>query len=171
MPFLALAKRADEAYKGQSDLIGIEAHLRYAKIMRYVEALIDDHSESIQGLVLACSFVSLLYSFMCSRKFLPVSVQKQGGTSRLTREVPGAGPFFTRLPLQAAFQAQDAKRSMSSRRSIPPSFHDIRVILNTAQLMAVRPNLQLATFDGDMTLYGDGECLEPSNPVIERLIS
>ena len=37
---------------------------------------------------------------------------------------------------------------------MPPSFNDIRLILNTAQLMGVcaTGSLDLATFDGDVTL-------------------
>lgn len=37
---------------------------------------------------------------------------------------------------------------------MPPSFNDIRLILNTAQLMGVMSSgqLDLATFDGDVTL-------------------
>ncbi len=30
--------------------------------------------------------------------------------------------------------------------------------------------LQLATFDGDVTLYDDGESLEPTSPIVPRLI-
>lgn len=37
---------------------------------------------------------------------------------------------------------------------MPPSFNDVRLILNTAQLMGVvvEGGLDLATFDGDVTL-------------------
>lgn len=37
---------------------------------------------------------------------------------------------------------------------MPPSFNDVRLILNTAQLMGVMADgqLDLATFDGDVTL-------------------
>ncbi|KAL6858191.1 IMP 5'-nucleotidase [Amphichorda felina] len=80
-------------------------------------------------------------------------------------------PFFTRLPLEAAFKYQDRKRYISSRRYVAPSFNDVRLVLNSAQIMAVTGGtLQLATFDGDVTLYDDGESLEPSNPVVPRLL-
>lgn len=86
--------------------------------------------------------------------------------------VPSIGSFFTRLPLEAAFKSQDRKRYISSRRYVSPSFNDVRLILNTAQLMAVTTygSLQLATFDGDVTLYDDGESLEIDNPVIPRML-
>ncbi|EHL00708.1 putative IMP-specific 5'-nucleotidase 1 [Glarea lozoyensis 74030] len=71
-----------------------------------------------------------------------------------------------------AFEYQDKKRFISSRRFVPPSFNDVRLILNTAQLMGLTAtgSLDLATFDGDVTLYDDGQSLLPSNPVIQRII-
>src|SRR5207247_1635674 len=92
--------------------------------------------------------------------------------SKLKLLVPSVGPFFTRLPLEAAFKFQDRKRYISSRRFVSPSFNDVRLILNSAQIMAVTTygTLQLATFDGDVTLYDDGQSLEPTSPVIPRLI-
>lgn len=86
--------------------------------------------------------------------------------------VPTAGPFFTRLPLEAAFKYQDRKRYISCRRYVAPSFNDVRLVLNSAQIMAVtNGTLQLATFDGDVTLYDDGQSLEPSSPIVARLMS
>ncbi|KAH9905301.1 IMP-specific 5-nucleotidase [Xylariomycetidae sp. FL2044] len=123
-----------------------EAHRRYAEIMRDIEGMIDDH------------------------------IAHQGGASNVPSKlrllVPTIGNFFTRLPLEAAFKFQDRKRHISSRRFVSPSFNDVRLILNTAQLMAVTTygTLQLATFDGDVTLYDDGESLEPTNPVIPRMV-
>ena len=91
--------------------------------------------------------------------------------SKLRMLIPTAGPFFTRLPLEAAFKYQDRKRYISSRRFVAPSFNDVRQILNSAQSMAVtNGSLQLATFDGDVTLYDDGFNLEPTSPVIPRLL-
>jgi IMP and pyridine-specific 5'-nucleotidase len=85
--------------------------------------------------------------------------------------VPTAGPFFTRLPLEAAFKYQDRKRYISSRRYVAPSFNDVRLVLNSAQIMAVTNGaLQLATFDGDVTLYDDGKSLEPTSPIVPRLL-
>ncbi|POS82160.1 HAD-like protein, partial [Erysiphe pulchra] len=123
-----------------------EAHRRYVEIMKDVEEMIDDHIEH----------------------------QKVGleGQSKLKLLVPSLGIIFTRLPLADAFRYQDSKRFISSRRFVPPSFNDVRLILNTAQLMGVTRygKLDLATFDGDVTLYDDGKALEPTNPVIKRII-
>ncbi|KAK2045765.1 IMP-specific 5'-nucleotidase [Colletotrichum somersetense] len=125
-----------------------ESHRRYAEIFRDVEHMIDDH----------------------------ITRQEEANDlpSKLKMLVPSAGPFFTRLPLEAAFSHMDERRLISSRRYVSPSFNDVRLILNAAQIMAVtaapESPLQLATFDGDVTLYDDGESLEPSSPLIPRLL-
>ena len=82
------------------------------------------------------------------------------------------GFFFTALPLEDAFKFQDSHRFISRRRFVAPSFNDIRLILNTAQMLGlVRSSaVELITFDGDVTLYDDGACLTADNPVIIRLI-
>lgn len=94
------------------------------------------------------------------------------GKSKLKNLVPSVGSFFTKLPLQDAFDYQDAHRFISRRRFVAPSFNDIRLILNTAQVLGLlrSSGLDLVTFDGDVTLYDDGACLMDDNPVIPRLL-
>jgi IMP and pyridine-specific 5'-nucleotidase len=67
---------------------------------------------------------------------------------------------------------QDSRRFISQRRFVAPSFNDIRLTLNTAQVMSlVRSGpMELVTFDGDVTLYDDGESLDPSSPVLPRMM-
>jgi IMP and pyridine-specific 5'-nucleotidase len=86
--------------------------------------------------------------------------------------VPSVANFFTPLALHDAFIWQDQRRFISMRRFVPPSFNDVRLILNTAQVMSIVRNgpLELVTFDGDVTLYDDGQCLTPDNPVIPRIL-
>ena len=102
--------------------------------------------------------------------------------------VPTVSTFFTPLALEEAFKVLDHRRAISSRRFVPPSFNDIRLVLNTAQILAIiQPNspsavqpskmpstsmLKLLTFDGDVTLYDDGASLlsVEKNPVILRLL-
>lgn len=94
--------------------------------------------------------------------------------SKLKLLVPSIAAFFTPLPLHDAFVWQDARRRISYRRFVPPSFNDIRLVLNTAQAMALvrQPGpIELVTFDGDVTLYNDGESLLPENPVISRILA
>ena len=68
---------------------------------------------------------------------------------------------------------QDQRRRISSRRFVAPSFNDIRLILNSAQILSLvrQGPLQLVTFDGDVTLYNDGDSLTAENPVISRIIA
>lgn len=103
-----------------------------------------------------------------------VEHQKHDWNERSTLQmlVPSVGTFFTPLLLEDAFKYQDGLRYISSRRFVPPSFNDIRLTLNTAQLMGLvrRSELQLVTFDGDVTLYDDGAALTADNPVIPRII-
>ena len=92
--------------------------------------------------------------------------------SKLKLLVPSVGMFFTPLPMQDAFKFQDERRYISSRRFVAPSFNDIRLILNTAQAMSLvrGGRLELVTFDGDVTLYDDGDVLRPDNPCIPRIL-
>jgi len=135
-----------ESRTGSVDQMAAVAFRRYEEIFRDVEAMIDDH----------------------------ITHQKEGlqQQSKLKLLVPSIGNFFTRLPLAEAFKYQDGKRFISSRRFVPPSFNDVRLILNTAQIIGISSTgpLDLATFDGDVTLYDDGMSLEPTNPVISRII-
>lgn len=82
------------------------------------------------------------------------------------------GTFFTRLYLQEAFKYQDEHRFISRRRFVAPSFNDIRLILNSAQLLGLvrSSEVQLVTFDGDVTLYDDGASLAADSPVIPRIL-
>lgn len=94
------------------------------------------------------------------------------GKSKLKLLVPSVGSFFTSLSLEDAFKYQDAQRFISRRRFVAPSFNDIRLILNSAQLLGLvrEHGLDLVTFDGDLTLYDDGSNLAENNPVIPRII-
>lgn len=101
-------------------------------------------------------------------------------TSRLRNLVPSIGKFFTALPLTEAFLIEDERRQLSKRRLVSPSFNDVRMILNTAQILALSKlykesasngsRLKLITFDGDVTLYDDGKNLGQDDAVVHRLI-
>ncbi|KAK5807461.1 hypothetical protein VI817_001719 [Penicillium citrinum] len=126
--------------------IAADTHQRYAEIMLDVENLIADHIHHEQA-------------------SLP-------GKSKLKLLVPSVGSFFTALHLQDAFNYQDERRFISRRRFVAPSFNDIRLTLNSAQLLGLvrTSSVELLTFDGDVTLYDDGKNLTPSNPVIPRIL-
>lgn len=97
---------------------------------------------------------------------------KASGPSKLKHLVPSIGRFFTPLALEEAFTYQDSRRRISYRRFVAPSFNDIRLILNSAQLIGLSRQgpLELITFDGDVTLYEDGESLTSDNHAIPRII-
>ncbi|KAJ1659527.1 IMP 5'-nucleotidase [Dispira simplex] len=118
--------------------------LRYAEIMGDVEGLIAEH----------------------------ITMQEKGleKYSRLRRLVPTIGTFFTPLPLRDAFLYSNAKYAIASRKYIPPSFNEIRRILNTAQVWASAPHLKFITFDGDMTLYPDGQTFEEHSHLVGLII-
>lgn len=126
--------------------MAMNAQRRYGEIMRDIEELVNDH----------------------------IAHQKAGthDRSKLKLLVPSVASFFTPLLLHDAFVWQDQRRFISYRRFVPPSFNDIRLILNTAQVMSlVRGGpLELVTFDGDVTLYDDGQSLTMDNAVIPRIL-
>ncbi|KAL4907853.1 IMP-specific 5'-nucleotidase 1 [Aspergillus multicolor] len=94
------------------------------------------------------------------------------GKSKLRLLVPSVGTFFTRLYLKDAFNYQDQQRFISRRRFVAPSFNDVRLILNSAQLLGLvhTKGLDLVTFDGDVTLYDDGANLNADSPIIPRVL-
>lgn len=83
--------------------------------------------------------------------------------SRLRALTPGIKPFITPLPFAEAFRIYNEKYRITKRLFIPPTFHEIRHIMNIAQVMAICHNLQLVTFDGDETLYPDGKNFDDIN--------
>ncbi|KAL4804151.1 IMP-specific 5-nucleotidase [Aspergillus unguis] len=126
--------------------VATDTHQRYAEIFSDVEGLLNDHIEH--------------------------EISGAAGKSKLSLLVPSVGKFFTRLYLKEAFKYQDQQRFISRRRFVAPSFNDVRLILNSAQLLGLvhTRGLNLVTFDGDVTLYDDGTNLTPDNPVISRII-
>lgn len=99
--------------------------------------------------------------------------KSDGDQSRLIQLVPSIGTFFTSLPLERAFYIQDKERSISKRRLVAPSFNDIRLILNTSQLLALSQRghrVKLITFDGDITLYEDGMNFNHDSPLLDQML-
>ena len=175
MPFVLNSQPAaayDEAQDKSLASMATTAHRGYADIMRHVEALVKDHSALVPLRIVPLQSLTLDYEVEQQNAMKP--------RSKLSMLVPTIGMFFTPLALEAAFLHQDAIRAISSRRFVPPSFNDIRLILNTAQIISLicpsptsnapPSGLKLLTFDGDVTLYEDGGSLTSDNPVISRLL-
>ncbi|KAI5285546.1 IMP 5'-nucleotidase, partial [Ascosphaera aggregata] len=123
------------------------AAARYAEILKDVEHLIQDHAEHEQS--------------------------QTAGVSKLKLLIPSIGSFFTPLPLADAFWHEDNLRQISKRRFVPPSFNDIRMILNTSQMMGLTQHegVDLITFDGDLTIYEYAGQIKPDSPVIEPIVN
>ncbi|RAH43542.1 IMP 5'-nucleotidase ISN1 [Aspergillus brunneoviolaceus CBS 621.78] len=147
VPFVLHSQPTAVYQEHSENLIAVAAdtHQRYAEIFRDVEKLIRDH--------------------------ITHQAQEAPGKSKLKLLVPTVGSFFTPLFLEDAFNYQDRQRFISRRRFVAPSFNDVRLILNSAQLfgLARTTGVDLVTFDGDVTLYDDGACLTDDNPVIARI--
>ncbi|VWU52382.1 IMP-specific 5'-nucleotidase, putative, partial [Hepatocystis sp. ex Piliocolobus tephrosceles] len=76
--------------------------------------------------------------------------------SRLRYLVDDIGIFFTKLPIRKAFHTYNAKYKITKRLYAPPTFNEVRHILNLAQILSLEDGLDLLTFDADETLYPDG---------------
>lgn len=98
------------------------------------------------------------------------SSQGHPHNARLKRLCPSIGTFFTPLPLVEAFKELERDRSFIGRRFVPPSFNDIRYLLNLAQIHAISGELELITFDGDMTLYADGADFARDSKLVVLLV-
>lgn len=90
--------------------------------------------------------------------------------SRLSHLVPTIGAFFTKLPLREAFVIQNKKRSIAKRMFVPPSFNDVRFLLNSAQVISIAGKVKTLTFDGDQTLYDDGKDFGHDSALVDILI-
>ncbi|KZZ90683.1 IMP-specific 5'-nucleotidase 1 [Ascosphaera apis ARSEF 7405] len=123
------------------------AATRYAEILKDVEHLIQEHVNHEKSHI--------------------------AGLSKLKLLVPSIGPFFTPLPLADAFWHEDNLRQISRRRFVPPSFNDIRMVLNTSQIMGLAQyeGVDLITFDGDLTIYEYAGQVKPDSPIIQPIIN
>ncbi|KAG9307469.1 hypothetical protein G9A89_017299 [Geosiphon pyriformis] len=147
-PFVLHAKPIppnDDPNENNEEPYQMDANVaRYCDILSSIEELINEH----------------------------IGKQKNGvpDQSRLVRLVPSISTFHTKLPLKDSFLLANGKHSIAARRFVPPSFNDIRRILNTAQIIAIAPNLKLITFDGDMTLYNDGDDFDQDSALVNSLV-
>eukprot|EP00750_Incisomonas_marina_P029273 INCI7089.2.p1 GENE.INCI7089.2~~INCI7089.2.p1 ORF type:complete len:418 (-),score=70.33 INCI7089.2:559-1812(-) len=90
--------------------------------------------------------------------------------SRLHRIVPTVSKFFTDLDLTRAYTFYNQKARFSQRSFVPPSFNEIRDLLNVAQVHATcTDKVQMISFDGDQTLYSDGSCIS-NQSIIDSIV-
>eukprot|EP00917_Polyrhabdina_sp_WS-2016_P014940 GHVP01032599.1.p1 GENE.GHVP01032599.1~~GHVP01032599.1.p1 ORF type:complete len:405 (+),score=52.96 GHVP01032599.1:440-1654(+) len=85
---------------------------------------------------------------------------KNVGQTKLRSLIPEIGNLYTPLHLCQAFEIYNSKYHVTKRRYVPPTTHEIRHIINIAQVVASRGLLNMVTFDGDETLYSHGQNLD-----------
>lgn len=153
----------DSRFKQHEIDVAQDCQRRYLEIFKDVEQLIDH---------------TILMDQLNDQQQKTLYPNPRYTLSRLRNLVPSIGRFFTKLPLSEAFLVEDERRGISKRRLVAPSFNDVRMILNMAQIMALteinrelgRTHLKLITFDGDVTLYEDGQSLVEGSDVVKRLV-
>lgn len=96
--------------------------------------------------------------------------RREGKHSKLKKLVPQIGGFRTGLDLVRALEEYDGMSSLMERQYVPPNFAEIRHVLNIAQIHASTPNLELATFDADGTLYDDGKHFTNDSKMIDLIL-
>lgn len=94
--------------------------------------------------------------------------RKDPSQSKITR-ILGNVDFITQLPIEEAFRSMDKKYHITHRRHLAPSIHEVRQTVNLAQVLVSAKNLKLITFDGDETLYPNGNNF--SDPELAVLIT
>lgn len=95
---------------------------------------------------------------------------KNGDASELKRVLPALGRIFTRLDVVGALKEYDAGSGICARRFVPPTFRELREVINLATVNGMAPHLRLVTLDADDTIYGDGRDLPSDSPVISLII-
>ena len=90
--------------------------------------------------------------------------------SLLAPHCPSMPPLFQRLDVLRALREYEQTVRLSSRVYVPPTFSEVRSVLNLAVVHAAAPALRLLTLDADDTLYNDGGCLSFDAPTIPYLI-
>ena len=91
--------------------------------------------------------------------------------SQVSRLCPSLNRVFLRLDLLAALaEVERAGARLCARRFVPPTFSEVRSVLNLAVVRAAAPTLELLSLDADDTLYNDGGSLSFDAPNIPCLI-
>lgn len=90
--------------------------------------------------------------------------------SRLRKFLPHHKKFFLPLDLTRAALEYDASTHFLARKRVPPTFKEVRHILNLATTNAIAGKLKLVTFDADDTIYEDGGIISKSSRMVQVII-
>ncbi|KAL3660310.1 hypothetical protein V7S43_014837 [Phytophthora oleae] len=90
--------------------------------------------------------------------------------SRLKKFLPNLKKIFLPLDLTRAALEYDASTHFLARRRVPPTFKEVRHILNLATTNAIAGKLKLVTFDADDTIYEDGGTISKSSRMVQIIV-
>ena len=90
--------------------------------------------------------------------------------SELSALVPAMGAAWLPLDLVSALSTIDARARLRARRFVPPSFAEVRRVVNEATVVAAAKSISLLTLDADNTIYSDGGTLTFDAPIVPLLV-
>ncbi|KUF93526.1 IMP-specific 5'-nucleotidase 1 [Phytophthora nicotianae] len=90
--------------------------------------------------------------------------------SRLKKFLPHLKKIFLPLDLTRAALEYDASTHFLARKRVPPTFKEVRHILNLATTNAIAGKLKLVTFDADDTIYEDGGTISKSSRMVQVIV-
>lgn len=64
----------------------------------------------------------------------------------------------------------DASKHFLARKRVPPTFKEIRHVLNLATINAIAGNVKLVTFDADDTIYEDGGTISKTHRMVQIIV-
>ena len=91
-------------------------------------------------------------------------------SSELSALVPSIGAVWLPLDFDRALTTVDARARLRARRFVPPSFAEVRRVVNEATVVAAAPSVSLLTLDADNTIYSDGGTLTFDAPIVPLLV-
>uniref|UniRef100_M4BE62 IMP-specific 5'-nucleotidase 1 n=1 Tax=Hyaloperonospora arabidopsidis (strain Emoy2) TaxID=559515 RepID=M4BE62_HYAAE len=90
--------------------------------------------------------------------------------SRLRKFLPKLTQLFLPLDLTTAALKYDASTHFLARKRVPPTFREIRHVLNLATTNAIAGKLKLVTFDADDTIYEDGGSIRQTSRMVQIIV-
>ncbi|TYZ66603.1 hypothetical protein PybrP1_008123 [[Pythium] brassicae (nom. inval.)] len=90
--------------------------------------------------------------------------------SRLKKYLPRVRKMFLPLDLSRAANEYDASKHFLSRKRVPPTFKEVRHILNLATVNAIAGHVKLVTFDADDTIYEDGGVIHAASKMVRVVV-
>ncbi|KAJ0409276.1 hypothetical protein P43SY_006773 [Pythium insidiosum] len=91
--------------------------------------------------------------------------------SRLKKYLPNVKKIFMPLDLVRAVKEYDARKHLLARKRVPPTFKEVRHILNLSVVNAIAGHLKLVTFDADDTIYEDGGSIKATSGMVSIVVN